>query len=188
MNLLFKQSRLIPPIQFLQPFSHCLAAGFTQIAMVTVRMVDSQKGQQVATQLHDLLAEFKLLASGEVLRSQRGELLFAEARILCHTTPVQFQEGFVSDASSAKRRKLRGAVLNGAEDGKACRRPRSRFQTIIPYFLAARIFAHLARCAAAIFPRADAHKMRVSVICPTSKKALHFLHPRRIVTRLVSAE
>jgi hypothetical protein len=90
MNLLFKQIRLIPPIQFLQPFSHCLAAGFTQIAMVTVRMVDSQKGQQVATQLHDLLAEFKLLASGEVLRSQRGELLFAEARALCHMIPVEF--------------------------------------------------------------------------------------------------
>jgi HD superfamily phosphohydrolase YqeK len=54
MNLLFKQIRLIPPIQFLQPFSHCLAAGSTQIAMVTVRMVDSQKGQQVASQLHDL--------------------------------------------------------------------------------------------------------------------------------------
>jgi hypothetical protein len=134
MNLLFKQIRLIPPIQFLQPFSHCLAARFTQIAMVTVRMVDSQKGQQVASQLHDHLAEFRLLASGGCCVRNVGNC-FAEARILCHTMPVEFQEGFVSDASGTKRIKLRGAVLDGAEDGKACRRPRSRFQTNNPLFL-----------------------------------------------------
>jgi len=64
MNLLFEHSRLPPPIQFFQPFSHFMSARFTHIAMLTVRMVDSQKGQQVASQLHDHLAEFRLLASG----------------------------------------------------------------------------------------------------------------------------
>jgi hypothetical protein len=41
--------RLRPPIQLIQPFSHLKPALFTSLAMFTVRTVDSQEGQQVAS-------------------------------------------------------------------------------------------------------------------------------------------
>jgi hypothetical protein len=41
--------RLRPPIQLIQPFSHLKPGLFTSFAMFTVRTVDSQEGQQVAS-------------------------------------------------------------------------------------------------------------------------------------------
>jgi hypothetical protein len=41
--------RLRPPIQLVQPFSHLKSGLFTSFAMFTVRTVDSQEGQQVAS-------------------------------------------------------------------------------------------------------------------------------------------
>jgi hypothetical protein len=40
--------RLRPPVQLFQPPSHLLSVLFTNIAKFTVRMLDSQEGQQVA--------------------------------------------------------------------------------------------------------------------------------------------
>jgi hypothetical protein len=41
--------RLRPPIQLIQPYSHLKPGLFTSFAMFTVRTVDSQEGQQVAS-------------------------------------------------------------------------------------------------------------------------------------------
>ena len=41
--------RLRPPIQLIQPYSHLKPGLFTTFAMFTVRTVDSQEGQQVAS-------------------------------------------------------------------------------------------------------------------------------------------
>jgi hypothetical protein len=88
MNLLFEHSRLPPPIQFFQPFSHFMSARFTHIAMLTVRMVDSQKGQQVASQLHELPREFRLLASGGAAFATWGTALRRGENIMPHDTFV----------------------------------------------------------------------------------------------------
>jgi hypothetical protein len=44
-----ERTRLRPPVQFFQPPSHFIPARFTSIATFTVRRVDSQQGQQVAS-------------------------------------------------------------------------------------------------------------------------------------------
>ena len=45
--------RLRPPVQLLQTLSHLKSIVFTSIADFTIWTVDSQQGQQVASQAHD---------------------------------------------------------------------------------------------------------------------------------------
>ena len=72
-----KRTRLRPPVQLFQTLSHLNSVLFTSLAMFTVGMVDSQEGQQGASQVHDPPRRIRSFAS-RVLRPRR-ELLFGEA-------------------------------------------------------------------------------------------------------------
>jgi hypothetical protein len=81
-NFIFEEIRLRPPIQFLQPFSHFMSARFTHIAMLTVRMVDSQKGQQVASQLHDRPRGIRYVFS--TWKTTLAEWMYYATRCVCN--------------------------------------------------------------------------------------------------------
>src|SRR5208282_6416822 len=73
-----ERTRLRPPVQLFQPLSHLISARFTRIAMFTVWTVDFQKGQQVASQIHDPPRRIRVIRlTGCCV--PRSELLFGEA-------------------------------------------------------------------------------------------------------------
>lgn len=58
--------RMSPPAQFFQPLSHFNSIVLTS-AILTVRTVDSQQGQQVASQLHRHLAGHSVHSTGRCI-------------------------------------------------------------------------------------------------------------------------
>jgi hypothetical protein len=68
-----------PPVQLFQPLSHLNSVLFTSIAGFTIWTVDSQQGQQVASQIHDKPRGNTVHSPQGVLRLKWRELLFEEA-------------------------------------------------------------------------------------------------------------
>ena len=60
--------------------------------MFTVWTVDSQKGRQVASELHDHLARISARSPQGVLRLIWRELLFEEAGCIMHTMRCRFKK------------------------------------------------------------------------------------------------
>src|ERR1022692_1061400 len=56
--------RLRPPVQLFQPLSHLKSILFTSIENFTIWTVDSQQGQQAASQTHDKPRGYNLFTSG----------------------------------------------------------------------------------------------------------------------------
>ena len=104
LNLLFEQTWLRPPVQLCQPFSHLNPVLFTSFAMFTVWTVDSQKGRQVASELHDQPRRVSARSPQGVLRLNWREMLFGEAgRIMPHDAGVvSIKLGYISMRGARK--------------------------------------------------------------------------------------
>jgi hypothetical protein len=74
-----ERTRLRPPVQLFQPLSHLNSVRFASIALFTVWALDSQEGQQVASQVHDPPRRIRVFRlTGCCV--PRWEPLFGEAR------------------------------------------------------------------------------------------------------------
>jgi hypothetical protein len=105
-----------PPAQLFQPLSHLNSILFTSIAKFTVWTVDSQEGQQVASQIHDRPRSIQSIRLKAVLGLKWRELLFKEARhIMPHDKVVDsikmIKIELNLDAQKSQESQLRGAVF-----------------------------------------------------------------------------
>ncbi len=133
-----ERMRLRPPVQFFQALSHFITARFTSITKFTVWRVDSQEGQQAAFQIHDYLGGWDRL---------------------CHTMRASVQQNWVSSRCAVFFERFL-YVEAGKPAANSPQQAPPRFYAA--FLFAARSFAHLARCAAAIFLRADADIVRLA--------------------------
>jgi hypothetical protein len=106
----------LPPAQLFQPLSHLNSILFTSIAKFTVWTVDSQEGQQVASQIHDRPRRIQSIRLKTVLGLKWRELLFKEARhIMPHDKVVDsikmIKIELNLDAQKSQESQLRGAVF-----------------------------------------------------------------------------
>jgi len=102
-----------PPVQLFQPLSHLKSILFTSIAKFTLWTVDSQEGQQVASQIHDRPRGIQSLRLKAVLGLKWRELLFKEARhIMPHDKAVDSIKIELNlNAQKSQESQLRGAVF-----------------------------------------------------------------------------
>lgn len=87
-----ERMRLRPPVQLFQPPSHLLSVFFRSIARFTVRMLDSQEGQQVASNVAGSRPHLGI----QVIRLRGccvhgGNCSSERWDVLCHTVRVSFQ-------------------------------------------------------------------------------------------------
>ena len=90
------RTRLRPPVQFLQPLSHHLSVLLGRIAKFTVRMLDSQEGQQVALQIHDKPRGIQFIRLKTCASSLKWRQLIFEA-----ATYYATRRGYRSDGCEA---------------------------------------------------------------------------------------
>jgi hypothetical protein len=89
-----ERMRLRPPIQFFQPLSHINSVLFASIAMLTVRLVDSQEGQQAASQVHGRPRRIGARSPHERWFSTGGNYSSERREALCHTMRESFQQNW----------------------------------------------------------------------------------------------
>ena len=84
-----ERMRLRPPIQFFQPLSHINSVLFASIAMLTVRLVDSQEGQQAASQVHGRPRRIRVIPPHGCSSQLAGTALPERRDALCHRMRVR---------------------------------------------------------------------------------------------------
>src|ERR1017187_5471352 len=80
----------LPPAQLFQPLSHLNSILFTSIAKFTVWTVDSQEGQQVASQVHDPPRRIRIIRLTRVA-SQRAGTAFRGGELLSRANYPTFR-------------------------------------------------------------------------------------------------
>jgi hypothetical protein len=85
-----ERTRLRPPAQLFQPLLHLNSVLFTSIAKFTVWTVDSQEGQQVASQVHDPPRRIRIIRLTRVA-SQRAGTAFRGGELLSRANYPTFR-------------------------------------------------------------------------------------------------
>ena len=79
------------PVQLFQPLSHLNSVLFTSIADFTIWTVDSQQGQQVASQIHNKPQGIQFIRLRACYASSGGNCFSKRRDVLWHTIRVSFQ-------------------------------------------------------------------------------------------------
>ena len=89
-----ERMRLRPPVQLFQTLSHLNSVLFTSSAKFTVRMVNSQQGRQIASQIHDPPRRIGVIRLRECCVSTGGNYSSERREALCHTMRESFQQNW----------------------------------------------------------------------------------------------